>query len=96
MTRTTPDYYVLNEMRRCIALHLQKALKECEALSRDLHHLNPITITTDIARQFDPADDGPIQDAFVDSFYYATRALAEDGFEEPFTRATLPSGLPKV
>lgn len=93
MTRTTPDYYILDEMRRCIALHLQKALKECEALSRDLHHLNPITVTADIARQFDPSTNGPIQDAFVDGFYNATRALAEDGFDEPFTRSKLPSGL---
>ena len=94
MTRQTPDYYILDEMRRCIALHLQKALKECEALSRDLHHLNPITVTADIARQFDPSTNGPIQDAFVDGFYNATRALAKDGFDEPFTRHILPSGLP--
>ena len=51
MTRTTPDYYVLDEMRRCIALHLQKAIKECEVLSRDLHHLNPIVVIAEIAKQ---------------------------------------------
>jgi len=96
MTRTTPDFYVLDEMRRCIALHLQKALKECEILSRDLHHLNPITVTAEIAKQFDPADEGLIQDCFSDAFWGAIKSLQEDGFDEPFTRSTLPSGLPRV
>lgn len=94
MTRTTPDYYVLDEMRRCIALHLQKAIKECEVLSRDLHHLNPITVVAQISQYFDPADETPIQDCFSDAFWDATKSLEEDGFDVPNKPKCLPSGLP--
>jgi hypothetical protein len=94
MNRATPDYYVLDEMRRCIALHLQKALKECEILSRDLHHLNPITVVAQISQFFDPADETSIQDCFSDAFWDAKKSLDEDGFNEPNKPKCLPSGLP--
>lgn len=95
LPNSSDDWFVLEDMKQALTRHLQAALIECAALSRDLTGVavDPDQLLVDVRHQFDPDSAvSPIQDAFADAFFKHVSAL-KDASAEPITsRKSLPSG----
>lgn len=82
LSESIADYCILREMSESIRAHLNAALLECSALSRDLATLDPDAVRAALAAQFGP--EGTVQDCFADAFHDGRCKLADAG-AEPLT-----------
>jgi hypothetical protein len=88
------DDLILTDMKTCLRRHLNAALIECAALSRELGAVDADGAMADLRAAFDPHDArAAIQDCFSDGFHTAL-AVVQDGGGEVFAvrRVDLPSG----
>jgi len=87
------DYFILGDMKAALRRHLNAALIECAALSRELTQVDPDGVMIDLRAEFDPHEEtAPIQDIFTDGFHTALDIVKECGGEPLAARKELPSG----